>query len=396
MIPINSPRDLPPSGAPEVESPDPRTAMAQAIEVLERRYGDRWHELPTGLGRPAARAAELLGTGPTAVHRAAAVSEVVGRAAPLVDAAVPLVALVEEEAIVLGEALGGNLVDLRLDQLAEVAGAVMDLGLVKGAEPTWANPTSADAAHLVLVTLEAQLRTTAELHRDLYADFTDHVLDLTDPQLRAGARRWRLVARARLRRRLAAASRTGRVPGELSSVAGKVLEVLESRRRLADLAPLLTTHFGLAGWSPLTDVDAVAASLAAVRRFQSVLGAELVPERLASLLSAGAFASPELVQPATNLRISLDRWRLAVTTGCGGIPFALTTPELASWAARTRVVLPAITSGAAAMIALDRPPTTLQALVDDLLLRERVAELATTLPRDADERARYAGPGSAS
>jgi hypothetical protein len=370
--------------------------MHQAIEVLERRYGDRWQELPTGLGRAAARAAELLGSGPTAVHGAAPVSEVVGRAAPLVDAAVPLVALVEEEAVVLGEALGCNLVDLGLGQLAEVAGAVMDLGLVKGAEPTWASPTSADAAHLVLLTLEAQLRATAELHRELYADFTDHVLDLTEPQLRAGARRWRLVARARLRRRLAGASRTGRVPGDLSSVARKVLEVLESRRRLAELAPLLTTHFGLAGWNPLTDVDAVSASLAAVRRFQSVLGTSLVPHRLAALLAAGAFASPELVQPATNLRISLDRWRLAVTTGCGGTPFGLTTPELSSWAARTRVDLPAITSGAAAMIALDRPPTTLQALVDDLLLREHVAELAAAPPRDADDHARVAGPGSAS
>jgi hypothetical protein len=175
-----------------------------------------------------------------------------------------------------------------------------------------------------------------------------------------------------------------------------VLDVLESRRRLAELAPLLTTHFGLAGWRPLTDVDAVGASLAAVRRFQSVLGAALAPDRLAALLSAGAFASSELVQPATNLRIALDRWRLAVTTGCGGTPFGLTTAELAAWAARTRVVLPAITSGAAAMIALDRPPTTLQALVDDLLVRERIAELAAALPPDAADHARYAGPGSVS
>jgi hypothetical protein len=395
VIPLKSARDHEEPGA--MDAAAARAAMVHAIEVLERRYGDRWGDLPASLGRPAARAAELLCAGPTAVDGSAAVSDVVGRAAPLVDAAIPLVALVEEEADVLGEALGCDLVNLPLDRLAEVAGAVMDLGLVAGAEPTWANPISADAAQLVLVTLEEELRTTARLHGELYGDFTEHVLDLTDVQLRAGARRWRLIARARLRRRLAAASRTGRLPGELTSVARTVLAVLESRRRLAELAPLLSTHFGSAGWGPLTDVDAVGVSLAAVRRFQSVLGAALVPGRFAELLAAGAFASPELVQPATNLRISLDRWRLAVTTGCGGNPFALATPELASWATCARAVLPGITSGAAAMIAVDRPPTTLRSLVDDLLLRERVAELAALLQRrGVDGPASYAEPGSAS
>ena len=54
------------------------------------------------------------------------------------------------------------------------------------------------------------------------------------------------------------------------------------------------------------------------------------------------------------------------------------------------------------MIALDRPPTTLQSLVDDLLLRQHVAELEDELerhrtePRSVQMTARRAQSGSAS
>jgi hypothetical protein len=169
-----------------------------------------------------------------------------------------------------------------------------------------------------------------------------------------------------------------------------VLAVREARDRLAELAPLLSTHLARSGWGPLADVDAVASSLAAVQRFQSLLDDRLDPARLADLLSAVAFQSPVLVLPASRLRMSLGRWHTQVTAR-GGAPWALTAAELGDWAARTGASLQAIRAGAAAMEAIGRPLTTVRALVGDLLLRQLADELAigiagTDLDLDGDRR----------
>lgn len=388
-----------PEGSPELEVARAQEAMARDIDLLQRRYGDRWPELPAALGRSAATAEALLVCGPTALDPATA--SPLGAATGawlLVPPALTLADRVVEEAEVLGEALGTEIVGLPLRHLDEVVGAVLDLGLVSVVEPTWANPVAADAAHVVLDALGAELRATTQVHDELYAGFTDHVLDISDSRLRAVDRPWRLVARARLRRDLAFASRTGRVPGGIRAVTHQVLEVSDARRRLTSLAPLLSTHLGRSGWGPLTDADAVVASLSAVRRFQRVLGDRLDRDRLAGLLAAGAFRSAELVVPATNLRTALRRWRVDVASLCAGDPWAIPADELAGWAVRTAAVLSAITTGASSMAEIDRAPATVSVLVDDLLLREDVAELGEWLNAQENERrsARRTEFGSAS
>lgn len=388
-----------PEDSPELEVARAREALARDIDLLHRRYGDRWPEIPPALGRSAATAEALLVCGPTALDPATGSPIGVATGARLlVPPALTLADRVVEEAEVLGEALGTEIVGLPLRRLDEVVGAVMDLGLVSFVEPAWASPVAADAADVVLGALGAELRATTLVHDELYACFTDHVLEIPEARLRAGGRPWRLVARARLRRDLASASRTGRVPGGLRAVAHQVLEVSEARRRLTFLAPLLSTHLGRSGWGPLTDADSVAASLAAVRRFQRVLGDRLDRGRLAGLLAAGAFQSAELVVPATNLRTALRRWQIDVASLCAGDPWAIPANELANWAVRTGAVLSAITTGAGTMADIDRAPATVRVLVDDLLLRENVAELGEWLDARENERraSRRAEPGSAS
>jgi hypothetical protein len=374
-------------------------AMDHRIDLLRRRYGEGWSDLPADLGRPAASAEALLVAGPTALDPGTASPlDATNGAWMLVHAAMTFGDQLVEEADVLGEALGTDITDLPLRQLDAVVGAVLGLGLVSRAEARWANPGAADAASVVLEAHGGPLRVTTQLHNDLYASFTDRVLDIPEPRLRAGAHPWRLVARTKLRRGLAAASRTGRVPGGMTATAKQVLRVHDARRELTSLAPLLSTHLGRGGWGPLTNVDALVSALDAVQRFERTLGERLNQDRLAALLAADAFRSPEIAALAANLRTMLQKWRATVASSCGGDPWTTPANELADWAVVTAAALPAITAGLRAMADLDRSPTTVQTLVDDLLLRENIGELSRRLEAHDDEHrsSACADPGTTS
>src|SRR3546814_14213083 len=74
--------------------------------------------------------------------------------------------------------------------------------------------------------------------------FTDGVWDVPGGLLAAGRSRVRLIARARLRLRLRSVSRTGRLPGRLSSVTKDVLEARNARAQLSLVHPTLAHHLG--------------------------------------------------------------------------------------------------------------------------------------------------------
>src|SRR3546814_12716324 len=78
-----------------------------------------------------------------------------------------------------------------------------------------------------------------------------------------------------MRLRLRSVSRTGRLPGRLSSVTKDVLEARNARVQLSLVHPTLAHHLGELDRGPLTDVDEVLAALRAVRRLQSALGPRL-------------------------------------------------------------------------------------------------------------------------
>jgi hypothetical protein len=354
--------------------------MARDVELLRRRFGERWPELPHGIGRRAAAAETLLESGPTATDPlSASPIDAASGAWLVVRAALALAEQVVDDAEVLGEALGADLLGLPLGDLDKVVAAVIDLGLGCRVEAGWANPAAADAARIVLDAHGAQLRSTNDLHDELYARFTDHVLDIPEELLLAGSQPWRLVSRTKLRGALAASSRSGKVPGGRRSAAHEVLEVRDARKVLTTMTPLLTRHLGRTAFGPLTDVDALADSLSAVRRLQRALGDQLDSPRFAGLLAADAFLSPELMEPAAGLRATLQAWRTESASLCAGDPWALPAEELASWAVHTAAVLPSITTGAHAVTELGQRPTTVRGLVDDLLLRENVADLAKRL-----------------
>jgi len=356
--------------------------MARDIDLLRRRFGDRWPELPKGIGRRAAAAETLLESGPTSIDPlTASPIDTAGGAWLVVRAALALAEQVVDDAEVLGEALGADVLGLPLGDLGKAVAAVLDLGLVARVEPTWASPAAADAARTVLDAHGAQLRAINDLHDELYAHFTDHVLDIPETLLVAGSRPWRLMARTKLHGALVSASRTGKAPGGRHAAAREVLDVHEARTALTTMTPLLTRHLGRTGFGPLTDVDALSESLSAVRRLQRALGDSLDPDRFAGLLAADAFRSPEVAEPAAGLRTTLQTWRSEGAPLCAGDSWAMLAEDLAAWAVHTAAVLPAITTGAHAVIELGQRPTSVRGLVNDLLLRENVADLATQLDR---------------
>lgn len=377
----------PSHGDPRLDVEEARASLERSIDLLARRHGDSWRGLPADLGRAAAGAERLLVLGPTSFD--ATIVSPAGAASTawmVVQAAMTLTDQVVDEAEVLGEALGNRIVGLPLRELDRIAGAVLDLGVVSRLEPAWANPAAADAARAVLDSHGEELRATAALHQQLYASFTEHVLDVPEAWFRSARRPWRVLARSRVRRALTAASRTGRLPGSLRSVSARVLEVHRARRRLASLAPLLTTHLGRGAWGPFTDVDGLVASVVAVRRFQRTMGDRLDGNRMAGLVTAYAFRSPELVGPAATLRTALRTWQAEVASLCGGDPWVMPADALARWVVHTAAALPVLTRATRAMDEVGTRPATLRALVDDLLLREKVAELEALLVSEDGER----------
>jgi hypothetical protein len=355
------------------ESPPPGPPLdgARAVELLRRRYGARWSELPADLGRVALAAEHLLDRGPTAVRAGSTAPETALREAALtVRAAATHAPVLDEESEVLGAALAAELADLPLRELDRVVGAVLALGVASPAEPAWAAPADADAARLVLDAAAADVRAAADLHRDVYERFTAAVWEVREARLRAGRRRWRFAARWRLRRELAAVSRSGKVPGSLSELSDLLVGARAARQRIADLAPLLDRHLGRHHQGPLTDISTATASLDAVRRLQQVLDGRLDVDRLRGLLEAEAFASPEVSGPALSLRTALRAWQAEVAQLCGGDPWAIRVRDLPGWAARTEAALPALDAARRAVADLGQVPATLRSLVDDLMLRE--------------------------
>lgn len=363
------------------------------VRLLRGRYGDRWSSLPPGEGRALLALERLLGEGPTATESSRPPAEVAAEAQAVAAAALTHGPVLADEVELLSEALGTDLAGVDLRHLDQVVGAVLDLGLVREGDPSWADPAAARAARLVLDAHGAAIREAALRHAELYEHFTERVWDLQEARLRLAQRPTRLVARLRVRSELTRVSRTAKLPGTTRALSTLVLEARAARARLADLAPLLASHLGSHARGPLTDVDATVTSVGAVLRLQAVLGERLDIARLHDLLLAEAFTSAELTTPALSLRSALRAWQGEVVRSCGGDPWALPAARLVPWAARVASLLPRLTGAITATAAAGRPATTMKDLVDDLLLRQRIDEVHS---RETDRPARDARAGSVS
>jgi hypothetical protein len=348
--------------------------LAAHARFLQDRYGDRWRDLPTALGQTLVHAEALLSSGPVMIPPTMPAVKAIFRARRASRAAAAMGKVARNEAEVLEHALGARLVDLPLPRLCAVAEAVLDLHNAPPAEPAWASPASAQAAEALLDASSDDLREAARTHGAVYMQFTDRIWDVPVRRLQKGRQPWRLIARLRVRRALAASSRTETAPKPLSVAVDLVLEAVAVRERLATAAPLFANHLGDHDRGPHTEVDAARESLDAVRNLHRALGDRLNVERLARLLAAGAFTSDAVLEPAARLVVELQGWSAKVSRLGGPRAVAMDLSELVQWASLVETALAAVEL---AVAAVDRPGSTatLRDLVYDLLVRERFEKL---------------------
>jgi hypothetical protein len=132
---------------------------------------------------------------------------------------------------------------------------------------------------------------------------------------------------------------------------------------------------------PLFDVDDALAAVRAVRTLQDALGDVLDSNRLQLLLLADAFRSDDVIGPARGLRDAVRAWGGEIEAAGGREPLGLSVKVLTRWASECARLLPALRQGVDAMATIGAPAPTLSSLVETLLIRERVAELAVLTPQ---------------
>lgn len=354
-------------------------------DVLRRRYGDRWPDLPTNLGRVGVTLERLLAWGPTAVDAEQTwTDDDAANAWLVVQAAAAHAAEIIEEGDVLGEALGARLDGLPLRQLDLLVEALVSLSAVGGGASRWADPAAASASRLVLDTYGDDVRLAADLHRQVYERFTEGVWEVRESRLRSGKRRWGLVGHALLRSELNAVSRTGKLSGTIGDASDLILRARAARNHLADLAPLLERHLGRYHRGPLTNLEPAIVSLDAVIRLQHTIVDRLDVDRLAGLLMADAFATDVVMTPALRLRDALGSWQSEVEQLCvEGDPWVLPAHQLRAWAAETRAALVPMIAALCDLTERNHPPASLRDLVDALVLREHGDQSQRTTPAPA-------------
>ncbi len=341
------------------------------VDHLEARYGVRWTCLPADMGRDGLYAERLIAAAPTALDAgtvapdAAAVT--IRELIPSVSAAIELV---REGVELLGEVLGTSLEDVPFAQLRHIAVAAIAVGSGPTPEPAWADPHAAALADAVLGIHGPLLDSSRQLHESVYAAFTDLVWDV--PVWKLGRRRaaWPIVG---VRRKLAAASRTGKAP-RMRDALGLLLEATAARAAIASVQPLLTIHLGAFDRGPMTDAAQAADALVAVTELQAALGDRLDTARLDGLLRADAFTVREVVEPARTVQMVADAWSAdAAKAGVTGAP-GVTVAGLARWLEDAPIAADLFEEGAAAAARAGQPAATVQGLVNDLLACQRASE----------------------
>lgn len=372
---VDAPTEMETAPAPSPEAVDSRLTLA--LETLARRAGPSGKDLPGSLGRPLLRLEGHLADGPIPVEPGVGPLELAMLIDRLLRSAAAVHDLLVEEMEVLGEALEVDLSLFPLTRLQELADALLGLSMAPRSAAAWGRPDAAQAAETVLQVAAEDLRASAREHATLYRRYTEYVWDVPTHLLQAGQHRWRFVSRTRLARQLRAVSRTDRFPRGLTAAAKEILEVRAVRARLVSMSPLLTHHLAELDQGPLSDVDAALAAVGAVRRLQCVLGDAIVPDRLERLLLAEAFASPDVLSPAVNLRNAILAWHHDLSSLGGEVSDTLVWSDLALWAEACGQLLPSLREGQAAAARLGISVATLPALADLLLLREHVEDLVT-------------------
>jgi hypothetical protein len=352
------------------------------VAFLEARYGDRWSELPSDMGRDGLYVEQLLADVPVTADPAVVTPDAAAATLrTLIPAASAAIELVRDGAEMLGESLGTSLVAVPLARLRRIAAATVAVGSGPTPEPAWSDPQAAALADAVLQIHGNLLTTSRGLHQQVYAAFTDHVWDVPAKKLDTRRASWPIVG---IRRKLAAASRTGKTPRVKATIA-LLRQAVACRAEIAATQALLTTHLGAFDRGPMTDAPRARKALSAVSDLHAALGTRLDTGRLDGLLLADAFTAAEVAEPARTVQTVLDAWEADATRA--GCPRALeiTLAELSEWLEDAPIAADLLDEGATAVAAAGHAAGTVTGLVNDLLARERVAEASAERRRALDE-----------
>jgi hypothetical protein len=348
-----------------------RANRSPDVGFLSARYGDRWTELPSDMGRDGAYAERLLADAPAGLRpERVAPTAAADTLRALVSPASTTIKLLRAATDTLSGVLGAPLDEVPLTQLRSVAAATVLVGSGPSPEPAWGDPSAAALAGAVLQLHGPLLASSRRLHDEVYATFTEHIWDLPAAKLERRRAAWPLVG---VRRRLGAASRTGRAPKTRDAVRA-LREATDCRARIADAQSLLSLHLGAFDRGPMTDAARAGEALAAVTALHAALGDHLDARRLDGLLLADAFTDPEVAEPARIVQVVISAWAADAARAGGSRALDVTLTDLAAWLEDAPIAAALLDEAAAATAAAGQPATTVQGLVNDLLARQRIFE----------------------
>ena len=352
---------------------DQRRQLSDDITMLRGTYGPRWTLIPVGQSGRARTAREVLATGIVRIDPDTAdpvrLPQELG---PFAKETAEAVDLVLTEASYLGEALGADLSGFALRDLRQLSRAILQLSDAPPPNPSWASPSSAHAASIVLSTLGQDVRAARALHNELYTDLTESVWDL-DSVKRLPNKSWRRpLQRRRLRADLASVSRSGRPVTNLKATLIKLRHAVQLRAQIDETCSALAAHLGWFATSGIPDVDGAAQSLAAMQRLQSVLGDHLDRNRLHDLGAADAFVSEELTVPALAVLSTIDAWAARARQLAGPDPLRSTPLELSRWAAEATTSLAVVVELRDATAPLRPSARMVGQILDDAIVRDRL------------------------
>jgi hypothetical protein len=352
---------------------DERRQLSDDITALRSTYGPRWTLVPVGHSARARVARETLATGlvridPDVADPVRLPQELGPFAQETADAA----SLVLAEASYLGEALGADLSGFALRDLRQLSRAILQLSDAPPPNPTWASPSSAHAASIVLSTLGQDVRAARALHTELYNELTEAVWDLESVK-RLPNKSWRRpMQRRRLRADLASVSRSGRPVTNLKASLIRLRHAVQLRSQIDETCSALTAHLGWFATGGIPDVDGAAQSLAAMQRLQSVLGDHLDRNRLHDLGASDAFVSEELTVPALAVLSTIDAWAAHARQLAGPDPLRSTPLELSRWAAEATNSLAVVVELRDATAPLRSSARMVGQILDDAIIRDRL------------------------
>jgi hypothetical protein len=349
-------------------SDDDLHRVADDTTILRDAYGSRWNRVPTGFGEEAERARAALSSGLVAIELDRAepmrVAQEIGA---FLRTTSQMTSLVLADALVLGDAFGAELSTLPLRRLRRLCRAIIRLSEAPPLPPTWASPSSTQAAGVVLSTLGEHLRALADIRRSMYEEFTEDVWSITGRGIRA-------------RRELAPLTRTGKPPSHPKRSLLMLRQGRELEGVIDDAWEAVSGHLGHFAVRGIPDVDGANEALAAMRDLQMALGDELRVDKVRALAAADAFICDELMQPARAIAAAIDAWELKANTFGGVDPTGGSVEDIWLWAISVSRALDLLGALRDATAPLRSGARTAGDILDDAIRRDRVHHASQTIP----------------